>query len=731
MLIHFVSDPPSYWTYQQPDKDEKTKRLVESKLQKVLRRRYFDKDQDVLSLMSYFHVPKGKDDIRMVYDATKCQLNKAIIIPGFPMPTIDTHLRAVEVGTHMCDVDIGEMFLNFMMHPSLRPYCGVDLTPYDLDLSEVGPQPSSKHVVVSWNRIAMGLTWSPYQAVLSMHFAEEVMRGDRTDKSNVFTWDKVRLNLPGMASYTPHLPWVSKVRGDKDKVAADVFTFVDDLRPCGADAKESWSAGRKAASTINWLGCQDAPRKRRDSRPDPGAWAGCVLRTLKGVFTLVSDEKWEKLKWHLSNTEAMIVADPDRLESSELQRVRGFLNYVAQTYKALVPFITGFHLTIDGWRPNRDLRGWRLTSKQAPIAEKDYPAAPKFVKAKPRLISDVKCLIVLCSSPKPPHRRVRPLRTAVVFYGFGDASGSAFAGTIAQQGSLQVDFEFGQWTEKDVEETSSNWKELTNLVEFIEERARSGSIRDAELFMFTDNSTAEAAYWKGSSKSQLLLDLVLRLRMVELHFGLLLHVVHVSGKRMIAQGTDGLSRGSHGTGVMRGVDMISFVPLHQTCIERSPAFGEWFWDVVSGAKPTLLTPENWFENVLGHGAHVWFPPPAAADVVSERLRIARHKRPNSLHIVVVPRLMTGRWRKQLGKAADVYFRLEHDAWWPIKSQFEPLLMFVCLPYLVHRPRFEPRQGLVERFVRVLCRDNLPQADEQVQRALLRKLFGEARALCAL
>ena len=37
----------------------------------------------------------------------------------------------------MCDVDIGEMFLNFMLHPSLRVLCWVDLSGYDLEYSGV------------------------------------------------------------------------------------------------------------------------------------------------------------------------------------------------------------------------------------------------------------------------------------------------------------------------------------------------------------------------------------------------------------------------------------------------------------------------------------------------------------------------------------------------------------------------------------------------------------------
>ena len=210
-------------------------------------------------------MPKGDNDIRVVYDGTKCGLNDAVWVPTFFLPTIQTHFRAVVQGTHMCDVDVGEMFLNFMLHPKLQLFCGVDITPYDLDLSSLSfPQikEDGTKVWVSWDRIAMGLAWSPYQAVKTLHFAEEVIRGDPKDPANVFRWDHVRLNLPGSPNYDPSLPWVSKVKVLKDgsvEVATDLFKFVDDLRPTGASKAECWRAGRRAASILNWLGSQDAP----------------------------------------------------------------------------------------------------------------------------------------------------------------------------------------------------------------------------------------------------------------------------------------------------------------------------------------------------------------------------------------------------------------------------------------------------------------------------------------
>ena len=64
----------------------------------------------------------------MVYDATKSDLNEAVWNPWFSMPNVDCYLRAVEEGTFMAGCDVGEMFLNIMLEPSLRPHAGVDLS---------------------------------------------------------------------------------------------------------------------------------------------------------------------------------------------------------------------------------------------------------------------------------------------------------------------------------------------------------------------------------------------------------------------------------------------------------------------------------------------------------------------------------------------------------------------------------------------------------------------------
>ena len=80
----------------------------------------------------------------------------------------------------------------------------------------------------------------------------------------------------------------------------------------------------------------------------------------------------------------------------------------------------------------------------------------------------------------------------------------------------------------------------------------------------------------------------------------------------------------------------------------------------------------------------------------EELCNAKLKRPYLLQIVLIPRLMTARWRKQLRKSADllVLFALTKDNLWG-KTQHEPLIFALCLPLSLHYPwRYRREEAMV-------------------------------------
>jgi hypothetical protein len=196
-----LEDLPRWFVPQRAERIQYMQEAVRRKLLVVRRRRYIVPGT-VLSLTSLFAVPKGDTDIRLVYDGTKSGLNRAVWAPWFPLPTVEAHLRCVEPGTYMGDIDIGEMFLNFMLHPRMQQYAGVDLTPFFPE--EVSNSSTARRVLWElWTRCGMGFKFSPYQTVQGVLFADVFIRGDRMDPTNVLRWARVVLNLPGSPTYTP------------------------------------------------------------------------------------------------------------------------------------------------------------------------------------------------------------------------------------------------------------------------------------------------------------------------------------------------------------------------------------------------------------------------------------------------------------------------------------------------------------------------------------------------
>ena len=804
--VYFEKPGPSTKGKQPIISDPILREKTREKIGKVISRRYLvTTEAPIKSFIKYFAVPKGEDDIRLVYDATANKLNDCVWVPTFWLPTIDTLVRGVDGGSWMTDRDVGDMFLNYALHYSVCPFTGVDLSSLYANPEDAGPR------WAIWVRNLMGFAASPYSSIKMALVTEEMCKGNRFEvgkgadgkELNPFQWSRIKLNLPGTPEYNPCESWLTKRRED-GRIACDVFTFVDDERLVGPDEDLTWEAGHTLASKQAYFGVQDAGRKARPCSQTTGAWAGAIVHVLAllGVCVLTSKEKWTKLKNILKKwAKVLDESRAPKLSHKELLADRGFLVYVTRTYPAMVPYLKGFHLTIEMWRGGRDEEGWKLkevSDDSSVISEKsvssldatragrhgrdldrdsaylpgrcedeDTAAASHRMSLKfgkehvyapedglttpaPRLKDDIAALQRLSGFELPPLRVVRPTQVVHVFYGFGDASGKQFGSTISEKYNCKsrlsrgttpaggVRFRIGLWSAEE-EAESSNYKELQNLVNAIGAEAKAGRLQNCELFMFTDNSTAESCFYRGTSKSRQLHRLILDLRMMEMDFGLTIHIIHISGKRMIAQGTDGCSRGSLMEGVMAGEDMLSFIELSRTAVERHPPLLDWVrsWTERPSLEP--LTPEGWFEE--GHGItggapdrnnvwipthgragqlFLWAPPPAVADAALEELLKARHKRTDTFHVVVVPRIMTPRWRRLFNKSCDFTFVVSPGSpFWP-DSMFEPLWVGIALPFVKHRPWSLKRAPLLVEMGGRLR--GLLETSDADARNLLRKLL---------
>jgi len=421
------------------------------------------------------------------------------------------------------------------------------------------------------------------------------------------------------------------------------------------------------------------------------------------------------------------------------------------------------------------------------FGETDTPAQgspPNQVTAVPRLRDDLLALHTFFAIPDPPKRYIRGSSLVSLIYGFGDFSGAGFGSSFQssngihyrygiwgddlthhfsnfreafnlleglehQVASMQfpssdgIHYRYGIWGD-DLTQHSSNFREAFNLLEGLEHQvagmqfpyfdALVNSLTDAvhrgeldhtEIILFMENAVAEGVFYKGSSPSRQLFDLILKLKCLELHHGLYLNLIHVAGTRMQEQGTDGLSRGDLTTGIMNGIDMLHFVPLHLSAVERSSSVLPWIssW-LPDGCTLVPLLPVDWFfkghsltgGNVnmdglwvpschpSGNTCFLWTPPPAAGNVPIKQLSYARHKCLWQLHLFVCPRLLTHLWRKQLYKIADLVFTLpaaSRPFVWPYELH-EPLVVGIILPFLSSTPwirRQTPTLLEVERQLR--------------------------------
>ena len=710
---------PHHFKRQMWPSDPLHKEKMKEKLGKVRDRGYI-LPGEVNSLTGFFAVPKGSDDIRIVYDASACGLNAALWAPNFALPTIDSVLRCADQSTWFSDIDLGEMFLNYFLDEDLREYAGVDVR-------EIGGAKWER-----WERTLMGFRSSPYVCTQTFAWGDAIIRGDRKDRDNPLRWDEVIMNLPGSQDYDPSMPWVYKWDSVNERLASDFACYIDDIRGLGGTESVCRATTRRVASYVNYLGQQDAPRKRRPPSKTPGAWAGAMcLSKDDGLYVTCTQDKWNKAKTIIDYWMTTVVEmKEEKLDVRKMEKEVGFLVHMSRTFPSMFPYLKGFYLTMNSWRSGRNDEGWKYSMSEWRAAlglDNSIPSykvkeeskkgkksashddRPAYVSPVPRLQPDLVALKELFQQDNPVHRLVRGRKMSSAKIAFGDASGGGFGsswessrGTEVDDSEAHVGFRFGTW-DQNSSSKSSNYREMCNLVETLEAMASEGELAGCELFLFTDNSTAEAAFFKGSSSSRDLFDLVLRLRKLEMNQSCRIYVSHVAGTRMIAQGSDGLSRGNLSEGIMGGMDMHSFVPIHKTALDRNPNLKEWLTRLTNN-DGTFLTPADWFttgqEIVEGEweinteglkfpkvkpGTFIWTPPPVAGGIAVEELRKSRHKSAESTHVFVLPRLCATEWRKQLHKAADVVLTLPagHPAW--PDCMHEPLTIAILYPYMSHRP----------------------------------------------
>ena len=170
---------PIWMRPQRRDNGPSVSLKVDKNMNKLVSRGYITKVV-ILVLTSFFSLPKGIDDIRMMFDATVSVLNGSLWAPNFMLPSMGSFIMMVGPETHMVDLDIGEMFYNFRLSSLMAKYCGVGLG------SDLGHKKYRQvtPLWMLWLHLMMGLVLYPYSVIQGLFWASEVVRGDRSDPDN-------------------------------------------------------------------------------------------------------------------------------------------------------------------------------------------------------------------------------------------------------------------------------------------------------------------------------------------------------------------------------------------------------------------------------------------------------------------------------------------------------------------------------------------------------------------
>ncbi len=761
------SPPPSGFPHNIPSPSREAEIQARQKVFK-LRYRWYLEYEFVRLVTARFSVVKVMTDgvvtdIRVVWNSKSNGHNGTLWAPGFILddfgdvlekvfkwiaysvavylelgcPTQDYTLpSATFIKSKSGDIDIAEMFTNWMCHPKERPYLGVRM------FETRGGGRYEPQTLWRYCRMHFGGLPSPYNCVQGQRRTLEVAKGDRHDPTNHWQWDRVRLNLPGAKSYDPSLPRVLLLRKD-GRLATQEADYVDDIHASSRELdgeNECAKACSQLKSEVNSRGNQADERKYRPPSTTPGAWTGLILHT-DTPFPMKSttQKKWTRFKDGLAWISRYAEGEDCTIDTAELRRIAGLGVNVTEVYADARPYLKGMFNAIEAFRSDRDPNGWRLQSLMDDAhllehedatrqsAQADYPERTPITQ---ELLAHVRALSILFKADTPLELPIRPTDSGKIRYFLGDASAEGF-GSGTQFPNLEVRQKDGLW-DPDFAEGGSNLREATAQANHLLTEIRAGLHDGCELWMGTDNAVWSYVWTKGMSTAKHLFDLALELKIVAREHEVYIHSVHISGDRMIASGIDGWSRGNYDLGVSLGYDIRDFLPLHLSAWEvAGDALELWCRSWMDQDYKPPLKPEGWFEEGHLPGVHIWAPPPAGGLIALKELARSRHKRPFvQTHVVMIPRLLyQEEWRSRFEKEVDLWFALSPGECWP-HSAFEPLMVGLSfplsrsLPWLVRLER-ERVVGIGRALSKMSKESNIRVGD------YLRKLWRDPRALPSL
>ena len=129
--------------------------------------------------------------------------------------------------SEQADIDVGEMFHNFMMHKSKKHALGVRCV-HTNNRDRV----TEETVFRRFSGLHFNGKGSPCYAYQGQTILLDLCKGDKRRVENPFHWAEVVLDLPPDIKYDRSLPRVMKLRNDGE-LARNEATYVDDIHVAG------------------------------------------------------------------------------------------------------------------------------------------------------------------------------------------------------------------------------------------------------------------------------------------------------------------------------------------------------------------------------------------------------------------------------------------------------------------------------------------------------------------
>jgi hypothetical protein len=139
--VCYIKEGPTL-EWQQPHLGVGEKAVLKKKIQKFMDKGYIAPVVGQIgSLIKYFAIPKRiingvVQDWRAVFHVGANKLKDCVWTPLFSLPTINSLLQIINEHTLIADQDMGEMFLNFNLHPNTVRFACINVRLLDFTSKE-------------------------------------------------------------------------------------------------------------------------------------------------------------------------------------------------------------------------------------------------------------------------------------------------------------------------------------------------------------------------------------------------------------------------------------------------------------------------------------------------------------------------------------------------------------------------------------------------------------------